>query len=77
MFAQSYSAILKNLRRQAKVLFVWYPKDRADLKMIHAENDVLTDGKLVIGRNLLKTSKDACLFTQKDNPCGFKALNHV
>ena len=29
----SYSAIPKNLRRQAKVIFVWYPKKRGDLKM--------------------------------------------
>ena len=31
----SYSAIPKNLRRQAKAIFLWYPKERADVKMIH------------------------------------------
>ena len=41
LLTQSYSAITKNLRRQAKVIFVWYPKERADLKMIHDENNVL------------------------------------
>ena len=40
---QSSSAILNNLRRQAKVIFVWYPKERADLKMIHDVNNKLTD----------------------------------
>ena len=38
----------KNLRRQAKTIFVWYQKERADLKIIHYENDVLTDDELVI-----------------------------
>ena len=33
--------IPKNLRRQAKAIFVWYPKERRDLKMVHDENDVL------------------------------------
>ena len=42
LLAQSYTAIPKNLRRQAKAIFVWYPKERADLKTIH-ENDVLID----------------------------------
>ena len=30
---QSYSAIPKNLRRQPKGIFVWHPKERAE--MIH------------------------------------------
>ena len=32
-------------------IFVWYPKEREDLKTIHGENDVLTDDELVIARN--------------------------
>ena len=46
LLTQSYSAIPKNLRRQAKVIFVWNPKKRGNLKMIHDENDVLTDDEL-------------------------------
>ena len=30
LITQSYTAIPKNLRRQAKVIFVWYPKERGD-----------------------------------------------
>ena len=45
LLTQPYSAITKNLRRQAKPIFVWYPKVRADLKKIHDENNVLTDGE--------------------------------
>ena len=62
LLAQSYSAIPKNLRRQAKVIFVWYPKERADLKMIHNENRLLTDDELVVVRDFLKKSKHACLY---------------
>ena len=32
LLTQSYSAIPKNLRRQAKAIFLWYPKERGDLK---------------------------------------------
>ena len=55
LLTQSYSAIPKNLRRQVKAIFVWYPKERGDLKMIHDENDVLTDDKLVVATNFLKS----------------------
>ena len=67
MLTQSYSAIPKNLRRQAKTVFVWYPKERADLKMIHDQNNVLTDDELVIVRAFLRTSKHACLYIYKMN----------
>ena len=30
LLTQSYSAILKHLRRKAKAIFVWYPAERAD-----------------------------------------------
>ena len=42
----------KKLGRQTNAIFVWYPKERADLKMIHDENDVLTDDELVIIRGI-------------------------
>ena len=57
LLTQSYSAIPKNLRRQAMAIFVWYPKERGDIKMIHDENNVLTDDKLLAVRDLLKRSR--------------------
>ena len=48
LITESYTAIPKNLRRQAKAIFVWYLKERGDLKAIHDENDVLTDNELVL-----------------------------
>ena len=74
LLTQSYSAIPKNLRRQAKAIFVWYPKERADLKMIHDENNVLTDDELVVVRDFLKKLKHACLYIRNEHPRGFKVL---
>ena len=61
LLTQSYSAIPKNLRRKAKAIFVWYPKERGDLKMIHDENNVLTDDELAIVRDFFKSIK-TCMF---------------
>ena len=47
-----YGFIPKNLRRQANAMFVWYPKEREDLKMIHNENNVLTDDELIIAKSM-------------------------
>ena len=44
------------MREQAKAIFVWYPKARIDLKMIHDENDVLTDNELVVAMDFFKKS---------------------
>ena len=74
---QFYSVIPKILRRQAKHIFVWYPEERADLKMIHDENDVLTDDELVIVRDFLRTSKHAYLYIRNEHPRVFNVLNHV
>ena len=77
LLMQPYSFISKNLRRQAKAIFVWYPKERTDLKMIHDENNVLTDDELVIVRDFLRTSKHACLNIRNEHLRGFNVLIHV
>ena len=38
---ESYTAIPKNIRRETKMLNVWYPKNRRDLNVIHEENDII------------------------------------
>ena len=70
LLTQSYNAIPKNLRSQAKAIFVWCPKERADLKMIHDENDVLTDDEL-------RKPKHACLYIRNEFSRRFRLLNHV
>ena len=52
LLAQPYTSIPENLRRQGKAIFVWYPKEARVLKMIHDENDVITDQELVVVRGL-------------------------
>ena len=47
-------------------IFVWYPKERRDLKMIHDENDVLADDELVVVRDSLRNSKYACLYIRNE-----------
>ena len=64
LLTQSYTAIPKYSRRQSKGIFVWHPKERRDLKMIHDENDALTYDELVVARNFLKKPKHACLLWQ-------------
>ena len=41
LLTQSYTAIPKNIRRQAKMLYVWYPKNQTNLNAIHEENNVI------------------------------------
>ena len=77
LLMQSYSAIPKNLRRQAKAISMWYPKERGDLKVIHDENDVLTDDELVVAKGLLKESRYGCVNIRNEYPRGFRLLNHV
>ena len=44
LLTQSYTAVPNNIRRQAKMLYIWYPENRIDLKIIHEENDVIEIG---------------------------------
>ena len=67
----------KNLRRQATAIFVWYLQERADLNMIHGENNVLIDNELVIVKDFFRTLKHACLYIQIEHPCQVKVLSQV
>ena len=41
LLTQAYTAIPNNIRRQTKMIYVWYPKNRTDLNTVHEENDVI------------------------------------
>ena len=41
LLMQSYTSVPLNIRKQAKMLYVWYPKKRGDWDTIHEENDVI------------------------------------
>ena len=71
LLTQSYTAIPKNLRRQAKAVFTWYPEERGDMRTIHEENDVLTNDELIVVKEHLKNVKQACLCIRNEYPRGF------
>ena len=64
LLTQSYLAYQK-IEGEDQGYFVWYPKARIDLKMIHYENDVLTDNELVIVTYFLKKIKICILIYTK------------
>ena len=62
LLTQSYTAVPKNIRRQAKMLYIWYPKNRTDLNTNHEENNVIeTPEELVNVKKQLKLGKHTCL----------------
>ena len=69
---QSYTAIPNNIRRQAKMLYIWYPKNRTDLNTIHEENDVLGLGELANVKEKLKQDKHICLIMRMEHPRAYK-----
>ena len=68
LLTQSYTAIPNNIRRQAKMLYVWYPKNRMDLNTIHEENDVIGPEKLARVKAELKWGKHTCLIMRMEHP---------
>ena len=50
------------------MLYVWYPKNRTDLKTIHEENDVIEMGELSRVKAQLKWGKHTCLIMRMEHP---------
>ena len=67
LLTQSDTAIPNNIRRQAKMLYVWYPKNRTDLNTIHEENDVIGPEELARVKAQLKQGKHACLIMRMEH----------
>ena len=72
LLTQSYTAIPNNIRRQAKMLYVWYPKNRTDLNTIHEENDIIAMKELAGVKAQLKWGKHTCLIMRMDNPRAYQ-----
>ena len=66
LLTQSYTATPNNIRRQAKMLYVWYPKNRMELNTIHEENGVIGPGARVKAQ--LKQGKHTCLIMRMEHP---------
>ena len=70
---QLYTAVPKNIRRQAKILYVWYPKNRTDLNIIHEENDIIeTPEELMTVKKQLKQGKHTCLIMRMEHPRAYE-----
>ena len=68
LLIQSYTAVPNNIRRQAKMLYIWYPKNRMDLNTIHEENDVMGQEELARVKVQLKQGKHTCLIMRMEHP---------
>ena len=75
LLTQSYTAVPNNIRRQAKMLYIWYPKNRTDLSVIHKENDVIeTQEELANVKKQLKRGKHTCLVMRIEHPRAYQVL---
>ena len=74
LLTQSYTAIPKNLRRQKKQLFIWYPSEKSDLKMVDEETNLMNSEDLTNVKEQLKREKHACLYVRLEHPRFFKVL---
>ena len=68
LLTQSYTAVPSNIRRQPKMLYVWYPKNRTDLNTIHEENDIIGPEELARVKAQLKWGKHTCLIMTMEHP---------
>ena len=72
LLTQSYTAVPNNIRRQAIMLYVWYPKNRTDLNNIHEENDVIEKEELARVKAELKRGKHTCLIMRMEHPRAYE-----
>ena len=72
LLTQSYTVILNNIRRQAKMLYVWYPENGTDLNTTHEENDVIETGELARVKAQLKQGKHTCLIMRMEHPRAYE-----
>jgi len=72
LLTESYTAIPKNLRRQKKQLFLRYPSERSDLKLVDKETNVID--QLEVVKDQLKQKKHACLYERLKHPRSFQVL---
>ena len=68
LLTQSYTAIPKNLRRQKKQLFLWYPSEKSDLKLVDEETNLMSSEDLIKIKEQLKREKHACLYVRLEHP---------
>ena len=68
LLTQSYTVIPNNIRRQAKMIYIWYFKNRTDLNTIHEENGIIGLEELARVKAQLKRGKHTCLIMRMEHP---------
>ena len=68
LLTQSDTAVPNNIRRQAKMLYICYLKNRTDLNTIHEENDIIGLEELARVKAELKQGKHTCLIMRMEHP---------
>ena len=64
-----------NIRRQAKVLYIWYPKKQGDWDTIHKENNVIKmREELVSVKKKTKQGKHTCLVMRMEHPRDYEIV---
>ena len=55
------------------MLYIWYPKNRTDLKVIHEESDIIeTQEELARVKRELKRGKNTCLVMRMEHPRAYE-----
>ena len=55
------------------MLYVWYPKNRTDLNIIHEENDIIeTQEELARVKEKLKWGKHTCFIKRMEHPRAYE-----
>ena len=68
LLMQSYTAVPMDIRRQAKMLCIWYPKKRGDWDTIHEENNVIEmQEEVASAKKKLRQGKYTCLVMRTEH----------
>ena len=71
----AYTVLFGYTKEARKEISVCYPKQRPGFRIIHDENNMLTDDGLSIVSVVLKSSMYACLYIRNEHHGGFTVLN--
>ena len=72
LLTQLYTTVPNNIRRQAKMLYVWHQKNRTDLNTVHEENDIIGLEELARVKAQQKWGKHTCLIIRMEHPRAYK-----
>jgi len=72
---QTYKGIPKKFRRLATMLFVWFLKDREDVRDITKENNVIDNWSEIFKKLRNSSSKHTCVYVRAEKPFSSVIIN--